>query len=400
MFSKKDLLKAYFSCRKNKRNTINALKFEMNFESNILELFEELKNRTYRPGRSICFVVTYPKLREVFAAEFRDRVIHHLLVSHLEPHFEKRFIYASFACRKNKGLLTAITYLKRSIRSITGNYTQKAFYGQFDVRSFFTSIHRPILKQIVTKEIMDHFPNNMKDDLIWLTHIILEHNPTDNFYFKGDPALLKQIPPHKTLFKAEKNRGLPIGNLTSQFFANVYLNELDQYIKRELRIKHYIRYVDDFVILSNDLDKIKSWKDQINAFLQKRLYLTLHPNKDKYNSVYSGIDFIGYIVKPKYALARKRVVQNLKTKLHFFNQGKLLVSQNQKQTVLPLSTFPTKKELERMLAMVNSYYGHFKHANCYNLRKDLYDNHFGNLKTYLKSTDDNFSYFTLVKKQR
>jgi RNA-directed DNA polymerase len=218
MFTLEDLLKAYLSCRKNKRNTINALKFEKNFESNILELFEELKNRTYRPGRSICFVVTYPKLREVFAADFRDRVIHHLLVSNLEPHFERRFIFASFACRKKKGLLTATLYLKRMIRSATHNYTKRAFYGQFDIKSFFTSIDKNILKEIIIYEIEDHFPKYGKYDLIWLTEIILNHNPIDNFYFKGDPELLKQIPPHKTLFKAEKNRGLPIGNLTSPFF--------------------------------------------------------------------------------------------------------------------------------------------------------------------------------------
>ncbi len=400
MFTLKDLLKAYLSCRKNKRNTINSLKFEMNFESSILKLFEELKNRTYRPGKSICFVVTYPKIREVFAADFRDRIIHHLLVSHLEPHFEKRFIYSSFACRKNKGLLTAITCLKKAIRSVTGNYSKKAFYGQFDVRSFFTSIDKNILKEIIISEIENHFPKHRKDDLIWLTEIILNHNPTDNFFFKGDRSLLKQIPPHKTLFKAGKDKGLPIGNLTSQFFANVYLNELDQYVKRELKIKHYIRYVDDFVVISNDMNKIKQWRKKINTFLQKNLQLILHPNKDKYNSVYSGIDFIGYIVKPKYTLARKRVVQNLKTKLHYFNQGKLLVSQNQKQMVLPLSTPPTKQELRKMLAMVNSYYGHFKHANCFNLRRDLYENHFGTLKEYLVPIDDNYSYFTLVAKQK
>jgi hypothetical protein len=256
------------------------------------------------------------------------------------------------------------------------------------------------LKQIITKEIIDHFPKHKKSDLIWLTHVILDHNPIDNFYFKGDPALLKQIPPHKTLFKAGRNKGLPIGNLTSQFSANVYLNELDQYVKRELKVKHYIRYVDDFVILSDDLDEIKRWRKQIDVFLQKRLRLRLHPDKDKYNSVYSGIDFVGYIVKCRYTLSRKRVVQNLKTKLHYFNQGKLLVSQNQKLQVLPLSTPPTKQELEKMLAMVNSYYGHFKHANCYNLRRDLFENHFENLKEHLKPIDDNFSYFTLAKKQK
>lgn len=397
IFSIEKLLAAYLSCRKNKRNTINALTFERNFETNILDLHEGLKDRTYRPDRSICFVVTYPKLLEVFAADFRDRVIHHLLVSNLEPHFERRFFHASFACRKNKGLLTATTYLKRSIRSVTKNYTRRAFYGQFDVRSFFTSIDRAILKQIIDKEINDHFPKDEKEGLVWLTGIILDHNPIDNFYFKGDPVLLQQIPPHKTLFNAGKNRGLPIGNLTSQFFANVYLNELDQYVKCELKVRHYVRYVDDFVVLSDDLGRIKQWREQIDTFLRKRLRLSLHPNKDKYNSVYSGIDFVGYIVKPRYTLARKRIVQNLKTKLHYFNKGKLLVSQNQKQQAFPLSSPPTKEELKKMLAMVNSYYGHFKHANCYNLRKNLYENHFGNLKKYLMPIDDSYSYFNLVQ---
>lgn len=396
-FSVEKLLTAYLSCRKNKRNTINALTFERNFESELLKLHAELQDRTYRPGRSICFVVTYPKLREVFAADFRDRVIHHLLVSYLEPHFEKRFIHASFACRKEKGLLTATNYLQKTVRSVTKNYTREAYYGQFDIRSFFTSIDRSVLKQIIFREITDHFPHHAKDDLIWLTGIILDHNPIGNFYFRGDPVLLKQIPPHKTLFNADKNRGLPIGNLTSQFFANVYLNELDQFVKRELNIRHYLRYVDDFVVLSHDLDVIKQLRHHIDSFLQKKLGLTLHPNKDIYNSVYSGIDFVGYIVKPKYTLVRKRIVQNLKTKLHYFNQGMLLVSQNQKQQAFPLSSPPAKEDLEKMLAMVNSYYGHFKHANCYNLRKNLYENHFGELKKYLVPIDDCYSYFNLVQ---
>jgi RNA-directed DNA polymerase len=180
----------------------------------------------------------------------------------------------------------------------------------------------------------------------------------------------------------------------------VYLNELDQYVKRGLKVQYYVRYVDDFVILSNNLEEIKLWREQIYTFLKEKLRLVLHPNKDKYNSVYPGIDFVGYIVKPTYTLARKRVVQNLKTKLHCFNQGTLLVSQNQKQQTFLLSAPPTKQELEKMLAMVNSYYGHFKHANCYTLRKDLYENHFRNLKSYLMPTDDNFSYFILVTKEK
>lgn len=397
MFTLENLLKAYYSCRKNKRTTINALRFEMKFESNLLKLFEELQDRTYKPDRSICFVVTYPKLREVFAADFRDRIVHHLLVSTLEPYFEKSFIYASFACRKMKGLQLAITYTQKMIRSAIKNNTITAYYGQFDIRSFFASIDKEILKKIIIRYIMRNFPIKKQADLIWLTQIIINHNPTKNFYFKGDPKLLREIPPHKSLFNIPSSKGLPIGNLTSQFFANVYLNELDQFVKRVLKLKHYIRYVDDFVIISSNLEEIKRSREKINCFLQKKLQLSLHPSKDKYGYLASGIDFIGYIIRPKYRLARNRVVRNLKLKLYFFNHGKLLVSQNQKCQILPLSSPLSKDQIKLMLSMVNSYYGHFRHANCYNLRKDIYEKHFGWLKNHLVPVND-YLYFSIKRK--
>jgi len=153
MFTFEKILKAYFNCRKNKRNTFNALKFELNFESNLLKLYKEINNRTYLPGKSICFVVTYPKIREVFAADFRDRIIHHLLVSTLEPYFENRFIYASFACRKNKGLQSAVSYIQKMIYCVTKNNTLNAYYGQFDIKSLFSSIDKVILKQILLRNI-------------------------------------------------------------------------------------------------------------------------------------------------------------------------------------------------------------------------------------------------------
>jgi len=185
--------------------------------------------------------------------------------------------------------------------------------------------------------------------------------------------------------------------LTSQFFANVYLNELDQYVKRVLKIRYYARYVDDFVIFSNNPEEIKIWREKIDNFLKRKLKLSLHPNKDKYGSLTSGFDFIGYVIKPKYRLTRNRIVKNLKLKLYYFNKGLLIVSQNQKQLTLPLSTPPTKAEIKQMLSMVNSYFGHFKHANCYNLKKNLYENHFGCLKNYLKPVDDKYSYLTLIQ---
>ena len=253
-----------------------------------------------------------------------------------------------------------------------------------------------MLENILIKNIRKGYKDNTQKELIWLTKVILKNNPTQNFSIRGDSNLLKQVPTHKSLFYVSKNKGLPIGNLTSQFFANIYLNELDQYVKRELKIKYYTRYVDDIVVLSDNLEDVYRWREQIDTFLKRKLKLTLHPNKDKYGSVYSGIDFVGYVIKPRYTLSRQRVVGNLKNKLKLFNQGLLLVSQNQKQTVFPLHTPPSKEELSKMLAMINSYYGHFRHVNCFNLRKDIYENHFGCLKEYLEPVEQ-YSYFKLIK---
>jgi len=396
MFTLLNLLKAYYSCRHNKRKTINALKFEVDFETNLLHLFQQLQDHSYKPSRSICFVVTYPKLREVFAADFQDRVIHHLLVAHLEPMYEKCFINASFACRKNKGLLTAVQCTKKMMLCATRNKTKPAYFGQFDVRSFFTALDKDILYEILSKMIRKKMPAKLQDDLLWLTKIIIYNDPTKNFHLRGDGSLLRQIPTHKTLFKAPKGKGLPIGNLTSQFFANVYLNELDQYVKRELQIKYYIRYVDDMVVISDDMEKIRYWRKKINDFLINNLKLKLHPDKDKYGSVYSGIDFLGYVIKPTYNLVRKRIISNLKIKLWYFNKGLLLVSNNQQQLCLPLSKPPKIAEIIKMLAMVNSYYGHLSHARSFKLRKNIYEKHFENLKTFLQPTDD-YKYFIFIK---
>ncbi len=225
---------------------------------------------------------------------------------------------------------------------------------------------------------------------------IISNDPTKNYYLKGDKNLIKKIPHHKSLFYTPKDKGLPIGNLTSQFFANVYLNEVDQYIKRTLKVKHYIRYVDDMVLLSNNISELKRYRDDINNFLIQRLKLELHPDKDKLGSVYDGINFLGYVVRPNYTLSRRRVVGNIKTKIYFFNQGYLLCSNNQKQIALPLSKDPTNEELDKILATINSYYGHFKHANCYNLRKNLYEGHFASLKEYLRPSED-YSHFKNAK---
>ena len=221
-----------------------------------------------------------------------------------------------------------------------------------------------------------------------LLKTIIFYDPTLNYCIKGDKKLLNKIPCHKSLFYAPKGKGLPIGNLTSQFFANVYLNEVDQYIKRTLKVKNYIRYVDDMLLLSNNKKELLKLREDINNFLINKLKLELCDSKDKLGEVRNGINFLGYIVSPKYKLSRRRVVSNLKDKLYFLNKGYLLSSNNQKQIALPLSRDMSKEELDKILATINSYYGHFRHADTYRLRVNLFTRHLGILSKYLKQKGD------------
>jgi len=378
-FSFQKLLGAYYQCRRRKRKTINAAKFELNFESGLLKLEKELKDKTYRPGRSICFVITDPKPREVFAADFRDRIIHHLLVGCLEPFWEKKFIHHSYSCRKKKGAHLAIKDLKRFIRKASRNFSRPAYYLQTDIAGFFMSLKKDILLKMIAK----HLKN---PEMLWLAERIINYDPTKNYYYKGDPALYRLIPPRKSLFKVPSGQGLPIGNLTSQFFANVYLNELDQFAKHQLNIKYYLRYVDDLLIIHQNPRQLKLWRQQINQFLKDKLELELHPQKTVLQSIYKGINFVGFVVKPRHSLLRRRIVGNLKRKLWRFNHSPV-----------PENEEIFSERLDKILAVVNSYYGQFKRADTFNLRRSIYNKHFGVLKSYLEPDSQNFNYFKLLR---
>lgn len=332
-----DLFRCYLRCRRNKRNTLNQLAFEVGAEQNLLRLQEELNNGTYRPGPSICFVITKPKLREVFAADFRDRIVHHVLIEYLQAICEPRFIYDSYACRPGKGTHAGVKRLQDFTRSVTRNNHRIAYCMQLDVRSFFMEMNKDILKQLVRKHTDNAF-------MVWLADVIIDNDPTDHCRITRGGSLLGSIPPHKTLFGRPKHKGLPIGNLSSQFFANLYLNELDQFVKRRMQCRHYIRYMDDMVLLSTARGELLDWEMEIAHFLSGHLDLELRASKRRLHSVSSGIDFLGYIVRPFYILVRRRVVSNLKCKMR---SGRLN---------------------EQAWA---SYVGHFKHANARRLEQSL-----------------------------
>ena len=273
-----------------------------------MHLQEQLNTRTYRPGSSVCFVLKQPKLREVFAADFRDRVVHHVLIEHLSALCEPRFIYDSYACRPGKGTHAAAKRLQNFARSVTANNTRRAYFMQLDIRSFFVEINKDILLELVHRHTDD-------ERMLWLANVIIRNDCTRNCRITRGENLMGQIPAHKTLFKAPKHKGLPIGNLTSQFFANLYLNELDQFAKHVLKCRWYLRYMDDLVILSEARERLQEWMSEIECFLREGLDLALHPTKRIMAPISNGIDFVGYVIRPFYILVRKRVIGNLRRKI-------------------------------------------------------------------------------------
>ena len=354
-FTFEELYNAYKNCRKNKRNTINALKFEVDLESNLQELVFCLNNKTYKPTRSVCFSITDPKPREVFAADFKDRVVHHLLYNRLNPIYEKIFIYDSYACRKNKGTLNSVKRAQTFTRKITNNSKEKAYYLQLDIHNFFMSIDKDILFGIVSRKIKD-------TSWLWLTKQIIYYDPTEKYLQKGSDWKQSGVPKHKTLFNTKKNKGLPIGNLTSQFFANVYLNELDQYIKHKMKVKYYIRYVDDFIIFSKSRKELLSIKKEIETFLKEKLSLVLKP-LTILKPISSGINFVGYIIKSNYLLPRNRVVNNIYKKINLFKKDSIYLEN--KALVYDF------KNSVYFIKSINSYFGYLKPSKHKNLLKDI-----------------------------
>ena len=277
---------AYLKARKCKRYKDEILKFSWNLEENLLKLQKELMSQTYQHGGYREFVVCDSKKRKIKAAPFKDRVVHHALCNIIEPIFDREFIYDTYACRENKGTHRAIKRLEKFIKSVNSTLREremnfpasKIYCLQCDVSKYFDSIDHQILFSLLRKKIAD-------PKALWLIKIIVESS------------------------NKEPGKGIPIGNLTSQLFANVYLNELDQFVKHQLRIKYYIRYMDDFLILHFNKKELHKIKNQIQMFLRDKLKLELHPKKADIFPVDRSVDFLGYRIFRNHRLLRKSTVK-------------------------------------------------------------------------------------------
>jgi retron-type reverse transcriptase len=299
-----DIFAAYYECRKNKRNRSGALQFEIDLESNLVGLWEEINSGTWEPRPSTVFIVEKPVIREIFAASFRDRIVHHLVIGRLNDLFEKIFIYDSYSCRKGKGTHLGVSRASRFIRR-----RDPAWVLKIDLRGYFMSINRSILyrKLVLFIDKMYHAPD--KDRIKELCRIIVFNEPAKNCIFHSPSSLWNQLPKDKSLFTARQGCGLPIGNLTSQVFANFYLTEFDHFIKKDCGITDYGRYVDDFYILSSseDPEYYRYLRKEIDVFLHEKLQLNLHPKKFYYSK---GVPFLGLVTYPYQTVPNRRNKKN------------------------------------------------------------------------------------------
>ncbi len=376
------LYQAYRDCRKRKRGTANAQRYDMHLLDNLFQTEAALQSRSYSPSRSIRFVVKKPKAREIHAADFQDRVVHHWLVPRLERLFEPVFIHDVYSNRKGKGTHKAVARIQSFIHSLAAAARESdipagrtvydtIWYLQLDIANFFNRIDCPMLFRLIQQRLRKAIRQQKvmpaeADTLRWLCHVLLKHDTTVNARYRGDPRLLDRVPEHKQLGSlGGTKKGLPIGNLTSQFFANVYMNPLDQFVKHELKCRYYVRYVDDFILLANSQQQLIAWREQIIQFLQSHLQLALKVRTEPH-PVSQGIDFLGYITHPHYRLVRRRVVGNLREKLQRYQRQ--LIQGNLRDGYRLTLNEPLLESLGGTLA---SYWGHFHHANSYHLRQQL-----------------------------
>jgi RNA-directed DNA polymerase len=339
-----ELFAAYFECRKNKRNTINALLFEKHFERNLFLLEEEIKSCHYTPGRSIAFIVNNPLKREIFAADFRDRVVHHWLIAKLNPLFERIFINDSYACRTGKGTHFGIKQVDSFIKACSDNYKTDCYILKLDIAGFFMHINRAILFKSLHRFILKYYQAEDKTLVLEICEKLVFNNPAENCIIKGRKSDWVGLPKNKSLFHSPPDCGLPIGNLTSQVFANFYLNPFDHFIKTTLGIRYYGRYVDDFVIVHQNKEYLKSLIPKIRDYLHDELQLELHPNKIYLQHFSKGVKFLGVIIKPH------RIYIASRTKGNFYQAI-------QKQNKIARDHKPTKKEQAAFLSIINSYLG-------------------------------------------
>lgn len=338
---------AYLDCRKRKGNSRDCAEYNRNYIVNNYQLYLDLNSSKYKPGFSKAFIVTRPKVREVFCAQFRDRIVHHLLYNKFNALFESLMIDSSYACRKGKGVLYGVNDIAQQIKRVTNNYSREAWVLKCDLKGFFMSINRKLLSTIVAQVLMDFYKE--KDLVFWtkLWNTLILYKPECHCVKVGDLRLWKRLPKEKSLF-GHNSKGLPIGNLSSQLLANLMMSYFDKYIVSIIGDGGYGRYVDDFVIIHTSKNFLLNILKGLKIWLKNRLDLNLHPNKIYLQPTYKGLQIIGSIIKQDRLYVCNRVVGSMCSAIHSFNEG--------------------LQECSRFVRRINSYFGHLIHHDTYGIR--------------------------------
>ena len=348
---------AWIRARRQKVPSHNQRAFEDQWIDQLLQLQREIATHAWSPRPSTCFIATRPKAREIHAPDFGDRVVHHWLVPQLEAIYEPGFIHDSYANRRGKGTHAAVRRLQQFVRQVHSGQPD-GWYLQLDIHNFFNSIHRPTLWSMLKPRLARQGIGQAAQHV---THALLRHDPLRaGVRLRATADELAQVPPHKQLVNAAPGHGLPIGNLSSQFFANVYLDALDQFTKHTLRARRYLRYVDDFVLVHHCREQLAEWQARIVDFLHTRLRLRLKPDI-RLRRLGDGIDFLGYVVRPTHTLVRRRVVAHATQALATWEAAHVRRGRAQ----------PTADALQQVRATLASYRGHFQHANAHRLQQRL-----------------------------
>lgn len=324
LVSPENLFIAFDEFKRGKRKKEDVMSFERNLELNIFELSQQLFSKSYQHHTYATFTIWDPKYRIISKAEVRDRVVHHVLYNYLYSIFDKTFIFHSYSSRLTKGTHIGVKNFHKKTRKVSENFSKPCYALKCDIKKFFASINHSILMSLLKKKVVD-------PDILWLINNVIQS-------YSNTP-----------------NTGLPLGNVTSQLFANVYLNQLDRFIKHDLHIKYYFRYADDFVILNQSKDYLKKLIDLIDEFLQTELKLRLHPQKVFIRKLKQGIDFLGYVCLPHCRTIRT------KTKRRMFKKF------DQRQNEM----FAGERTSESFNQTLQSYLGLLKHANSRGLVRKL-----------------------------
>ena len=332
-----NLFIAWKRFRRGKDSRTDVFEFEKNLEPEIFQLYRQLQNKTYRHSGYTNFFISDPKRRHIHKARVRDRVLHHAIYQILYWVFEPTFIKNSFSCRLGKGTHKGVLAVEKMLRQESKNYSKPCHALKCDIKKFFDSVDHQILISVLQRKIKD------RDLLDLLKEII------------GSYTIRPAVGERERESKNAPRIGIPIGNLTSQLFANIYMNEFDQFMKHDLRVKNYARYTDDFVIISEDLDYLKSLLPKVEFFLGEKLVLKLHPEKVIFRKFGQGVDFLGYVIMPHHKILRvrtkKRMLRKLGSKVKDYENNLL-----------------SKENLESSL---HSYLGVLSHANGYILGQEL-----------------------------